>query len=231
LAQWCGEGSDINQSLAYRAVPWIGIHGAHLKRTKQRTLFLFLSFFGLLVITYMFYGTCYNTWFDYFYNNRPILRNEGDLYYPYLEMIELLTLIFIRTRISIGYFPKIITILNVLYLYYCFINFYPFSGLASAVLCFISMAIFFLFLKLYELPALEWNPFSFHTPAPNNTRQVYVETLRSRFSLGFDIWSVLFPPAFRSEFEPEEQNEIGIEVEPIQFDFSDAAQEEQVNNN
>lgn len=191
-------------------------------------MFLFFAFFGFLAVTYIFYGTCYNAWSSIFFSHRPTLRNEGDLYYPYIELIELVTLIFIRTRMSIAYFPKIITVMNVVYLYYCFTNFYPFASLAAGVLCFSSMAIFFLFLRLFEFQALGWNPFAFHTPGGNNTRQVYTETLRSRFSLGFDLWSVFCPPSFRSEFGPQEQGEIGVEVEPIQFDFSDSVGEVQV---
>ena len=174
-----------------------------------------------IIITYVFYGSCFSVWEKFFCFNRPSVISDGPLYYPYLELLELMILIYIRTRISLYYFPKIISIINVIYLYYWFTNFFPFAGLATALLCSLTLVIFLIFIKIFELPTRDWNPFSLHTPSLNNTRQAYIETLRSNFSLGFDIWSLFYAPSFRTEFNSEEQFEISTDVEPIQFDFSE----------
>eukprot|EP00826_Nyctotherus_ovalis_P014892 TRINITY_DN1418_c0_g4_i6.p1 TRINITY_DN1418_c0_g4~~TRINITY_DN1418_c0_g4_i6.p1 ORF type:complete len:370 (-),score=15.87 TRINITY_DN1418_c0_g4_i6:162-1271(-) len=228
LANFCGNSSEVGQALVHRAVSWIGVHASNLARTKRTSLYLIVAFFGYLILIYGFYGASFNVWEYFFCDGRPMVRNEGTLYYPYLELMELLVLVFVRTRISLCYFPKFITLINVLFLYYHFTNFFPFLGLATDVLLFLTMSIFFLFMRFFELPGVGWNPFSLHASSANNPRQAYSAVFRSDFSLGFDLRSLFLPPRLRSDFAPEEQTELGSEVEPIQFDFSSAPEEVRV---
>ena len=92
-------------------------------------------------------------------------QSVNDLYFGYVNLIEFVTFIFIRTRSSIKFFPKMITILNITFLVY--INSYPYAAMYQylAVLQFTSLAIFFYFIKEFEQPAMmHWNPFDIFTP-------------------------------------------------------------------
>jgi hypothetical protein len=51
-------------------------------------------------------------------------RGINDIYFFYVNVMEFLTLIFIRTRSSIKYFSKFITILNIAFLFYINSYFY-----------------------------------------------------------------------------------------------------------
>lgn len=228
LANVCGNATEFGQALVHRAVAWIGVHASYLARTKRNSVYLIVAFFGCLMLTYGCYGPSVGIWEYLFCGDRPSVRNEATVYYTYLELMEMLVLVFIRTRISLCYFPKIFTLINVLFLYYHFTNFFPFLGLATNVLFFFAMAIFFLFVRLFELPGLGRNPFSPHTVSEHNPRQAYSAVLRSRYSLGFDLYSLFLPLRLRSDFAPEEQTEVGSEVEPIQFDFSGVPEEDGV---
>ncbi len=210
----------MSPNVVYRAVPWVGIYEANLERTRRADKYLVLSYIFFLTITYLFYGACFTVWNQLFFDGRPLAVGDSQNYYPYLEIVELFLLVFVRTRVSIMYFPKVITVLNVLYLFYVYCNFFPFSGLSVGALTCCSMLVFVLFLKYFELPAAQWNPFGPHTPSANNPRQAYIPTPQARFSLGFDLWSLFYAPTLRSGFGPEEQTEVGTEAEPIQFDFS-----------
>jgi len=216
----CIQENRVNQQIAYRAMPWLGMHASNLRRTNRSNTFLHLAFLYFLLITYMFYGECYAVWANMFSGYFSTLSIDSQGYYPYVEFLELSMLVFIRSRISIKYFPKIMTILNVLYLFYCYTGLFPYAFLAILLLSSASLVVFLLFLKYFELPMTEANPFAFHTPSANNPRQAYMHTLHSRFSLGFDLWSIFYIPSFRSEFTPDEQTEIGTEAEPTQFNFS-----------
>ncbi len=200
-------------------MPWIGVYEASMQRSRRSDKYLLISYVCFLMLAYLFYGVCFSVWDQLFFSGRPLAIGDTQNYYPYLEIVELFLIVFVRTRISILYFPKVVTILNVVYLFYVYCNFYPFSGLAVAALTFSSLTAFILFLLFFEQPATQWNPFAPHTPALNNPRQAYIPVPQSRFSLGFDLWSLFYAPVMRSAFSAEEQTEVGAEAEPIQFDF------------
>jgi len=208
--------------MVYRTMPWIGIYASNLRRTRRTNIYLLLAFFCFLVLFLILPEIDLIIWELLFRSNDPLQIEEVLQYYFYLLLMESLILIFARTRISIYYLPKLITIMNVLTLYYCFISFFPFFHLAFNLLFLFACSLILLFMRLFELSGTEWNPFSLHAPGINNPRQVYIHTARSTFSISFDLYSLFMPVRLRSEFDPEEQREIGAAVNPIQFDFSNS---------
>ncbi len=182
---------------------------------------LIWSFLLYTLVLYEFYTFFFVVWTDYLFDFAGFTTTQLIAYYTYYEFIEIFVLLFARTRITIRYFPRIITVLNVVYLAYYFTYFYPFSSEALLSLVTASLMVCAGFLLWCECPAQEWNPFAPYTPTERNPRQAYTRVLQSEFSLNTSLISLLTPPAFRSEFDPEER--VCIDADDygnILFDFS-----------
>jgi hypothetical protein len=89
-----------------------------------------------------------------------------EAYFFSIFVLEFVTILFIRTRSSIKYFPKFITLINIWFLFYCNSYFYGVMYEAySFIFCF-SMFIFVFFVKYWELESQNnWNPFGNLTPS------------------------------------------------------------------
>lgn len=213
-------GVRYRRDIAYSSVPWIGIYAAHLLRsgkTDSYLLFAFVCFFGFAIL---FYYVADYLWIDVFQKSGPISSTKGGGYVLYCLIMELLVMIFARTRISIKYLPKLLTIFNIIFLCYVYTYFFPFTGNAVNILMGISYSTILLFIILYENPAILWNSFGQYTPTIFNPRQAYIPVPLMSYSIGFDLWTLFYPPAFRSEFSETEQNTIVNQVELMQFDFT-----------
>lgn len=106
-------------------MPHIGALAAHLDRRNSSKIWLVFTFLGCLICFYFMFGSCYFYWTLLLF---PSLSASGinDLYFFYVNMVEFVVFLFIRTRSSIKYFPKLITLLNLCFLLY--INSYVYSA-------------------------------------------------------------------------------------------------------
>lgn len=91
---------------------------------------------------------------------RTFASGINDFYFVYFNAIEFMFFIFVRTRLSLNYVAKMLTISNVIFLFY--FNSYMYAAqyqmlyLNSAL----SLLIFALFIHIAEGPAMrDWNPF------------------------------------------------------------------------
>lgn len=123
-------------------------------------------------------------------------------YFFYINYIELLTFIFIRTRSSIKYFPKLITVANMTFLMYINSQMYAAQKEALVVLNNVSLLLFFFFMINFEIDAVKhWNPFGSYTPSINNPRCAYHNVSQSsQWSIGFDVLSIFTPVRFKEYF-------------------------------
>ena len=109
----------------YRASPHIGVQAAFLDRRGSSKKPLILAFFLCLLCFYCMYGSCYFLWQAIVF---PSMYSSGipDVYFFYFNMIEFASLFFVRTRSSIKYLPKLLTIANVIFIFY--INSYQYAA-------------------------------------------------------------------------------------------------------
>jgi len=110
-------------------------------------------------------------------------------YFFYVNYLELFTLVFIRTRSSIKYFAKNITIANMIYLVY--VNSHMYAAQREGLLLLISYSVTVLayFLYNFECEAItKWNPYGTYTPSELSPRCAY-QTIECgpSFSTSFDI--------------------------------------------
>lgn len=135
--------------MVYRTMPQIGAQAAHLDRRGLSKFGLIGSFLWCLMIFYFMYGSCYFMWTCMIF---PSAFSPGinDIYFFYINMIEFLSFFFVRTRCTIKYLPKIITMINVSFIFY--VNSYFFAASYEA-LSFMSLLTFFvimIFIKYIE---------------------------------------------------------------------------------
>lgn len=135
----------------YRASPHIGAQAAYLDRRGTSKVNLVCSFFGCLVCFYFMYASCYFMWTQLVFPN-ILASGINDIYFFYINLMEFASLFFIRTRSTIKYLPKYLTILNVIFIFY--INSYMYSAQYEmySVISHISIALFLFFIIAYEIP-------------------------------------------------------------------------------
>lgn len=101
-------------------------------------------------------------------------RTLDDLYFFLSNFIEFTYFIFIRTRLSLKYYPKVVTLINLVFFVY--INSYMYSAQLQMVKLLIWLNVLLLITVIleFEMPALkDWNPFDPNTPSAQRPRIGY----------------------------------------------------------
>ena len=185
----------------YQQLGSTGAEAAYLDRNQKSKSGLIFSLVCSMIIYYGMFISCNGAWTLLAFNNTysGMVHEE---YFFYVNYIELLSFLFIRTRSSIKYFPKLITISNMTFLMYVNSQMYAAQKEALVVLNNVSLLLFFCFVIRYEIDAVKnWNPFGTYTPSINNTRCAYHNVVQSsQWSIGFDVLSLFTPVRFKEHF-------------------------------
>ena len=103
--------------MIYQSMGGIGALSAYLDRMRKSKIFVFASIFLILCIYYLMYLSCYQFW-TFMTFNSSFSGSLNDGYFFYVNLMELGSFIFIRTRSSIKYLPKFLSIGNLMFLMY-----------------------------------------------------------------------------------------------------------------
>lgn len=184
----------------------IGAEAAHLERNGQSKRQMLMCLTLTLFMFYFMQTSCYYLWTHLMF---PITFPGAinDMYFGYSNLLEFFVFIFVRTRLSIKYCAKFLTIINLVFLMY--INSYMYGAMNQifSLLFGTTCVIFFSFLLYCELPAInDWNPFDENTPRNQSPRIGYQLVLDdTNFGTGFYLWHVFLPPRGRDTFTLAEQ--------------------------
>lgn len=145
--------SERNTQIIYHSMGIIGAQIADLHRNKKSQIFFVVAVMTGLFLTYYVQTCCYYVWLILMFPS-TFAGNLNDLYFFYSNLVEFTFFIFIRTRLSLKYYPKVVTLLNLVFLVY--INSYLYSAqfqifqliIATNVLVFATV------LLEFEVPAL-----------------------------------------------------------------------------
>ena len=204
----CGNMGGIDQNARvniYRAFPWIGIYlYALLVNGHRKQSHVILAFVCLIIIFYCLYLSAIFIWSALlFYKSLPKGLDEN--FYGFIAGLEFATLLFIRTRSSIKWFP-VLTLLPIMcFLYYVQYTAYGFYNIALYLMMTVCLSILGYHLAAFEVPALLWNPFYHYTPSVDSPRTLY----NPLFSLSWyhdlpQLWTMFYPLFGRSTFtEPQ----------------------------
>ena len=178
-----------------------GAMSAFLDRNGRSKGVLFVAVLLTLMIYYVMYMACYNFW-TFMAFNSTFSGALNDSYFFYINTMEMLSFLFVRTRSNIKYFPKYLTIGNMMFLMYINSYMYPSQKEALGILQNFSLMFFFYFMLHYEYDAINnWNPYGSWTPSETNPRCGYHNVIASsEYSIGFDIFSMAYPLRFRETF-------------------------------
>ena len=152
---------------------FIGAYSAHLDRQGASKKTFLMGLFSTLLVFYFMQSSCYFFWTQLMFPD-AFPGNINDNYFAYSNFLEFFVFIFIRTRTSIKFCAKFITIPNIIFLFY--INSYMYAAqLAFFNMHFwLTIAICFAFLEFFEVPAMQdWNPFNESTPRYTSPRVGY----------------------------------------------------------
>lgn len=191
----------VQRRIIYQSMGNIGALSAYFDRNRRNKCLIYFAVVTILMVYYLMYLASYSLW-TFMAFQGPYSGSLNDSYFFYMNSVELLSFIFIRTRSSIKYLPKYLTIANLIFLMYTNSYMYPCQFEALGVLQNFSYFLFLYFLKNFEYEALEnWSPFGFYTPSEHNPRTGYHHVfLGSEYQYGFDIFSMGFPLRFREAF-------------------------------
>jgi hypothetical protein len=103
--------------MIYQQMGDIGAISAYLDRNGMSKGWLFFALITGMSMYYLMYMSCYTMW-TFMAFNTSFAGFLNQAYFFYINTIELMSFLFVRTRSSIKYLPKMITICNVMFLMY-----------------------------------------------------------------------------------------------------------------
>lgn len=159
-------GFERNRATIYHSMGVLGAEMANYDRNSKSKVLFCVSLFTMLNVAYFIQTCTFYIWMRLvFPSTFPAV--VSDMYFAYLNLMELVWLIFGRTRLTLKYYPKITTLYNLLFLVY--FNSYSYAASAQLLMTIICLDITTVlwFLKNCELPGMKlWNPFDLNTPSP-----------------------------------------------------------------
>ena len=185
----------------YSSLNFTGAQVAYLQRNNLGYMFVLLGLFAVCIFFYSTHLASYKMWTSLVFSG-AFSSNINDAYYLYMNWTELVAFMFLRTRSSIKYAPKFITISNLSFLYYVNSYMYPAETEALLALNLLTLAIYMFFIVRYEMRALvEWNQCGSYTPSETNPRCAYHHVLASLdYVYGFELFSLFMPLRFVEHF-------------------------------
>jgi hypothetical protein len=108
----------------YQSMGDIGAISAHFDRHGWSKRPIYMAFLGMMIVYYLMYIACYSVWTKIGFNS-TFSSGLNDGYFFYINLTELLTYLFVRTRSSIKYLPKFVLMANMMFLMYINSFMYP----------------------------------------------------------------------------------------------------------
>ncbi|CAD8184833.1 unnamed protein product [Paramecium pentaurelia] len=184
-----------------RAFPWIGLYLNILDRTQRSKKQLIIAFALMLFLIYFIYLSSIIIG-SYLLFKAQVPFGLEDNFFGLITVNEFASLLFLRTRSSLYFVPKFTIIYYYLFLWYVRSTNYGFYSLAMLSLSYACFGTFCLFIFLYEIPSLGWNPLSYYTPTLDRPRCYYLPV----FSMNWvndlpQLWSMFYPLYGRRYFQ------------------------------
>jgi len=117
--------SPAQLAIIYQQMGAIGAYAAYLDRQGKSKLPYIMGLLATLLVFYFMQTSCQFLWTQILFPD-PFAGHLNDLYFAYSNFLEFFVFIFIRTRSSIKYCAKYLTLANVAFLFY--INSYMYAA-------------------------------------------------------------------------------------------------------
>ena len=209
---WCMtlfRASENTRMILFYAFPWVG-QPAFTLRSSQKGIFpLVLSFFLMLLVFYLMYTCTYTLWtpliLGYTYPFELI-----DKVYSTFNILEFYSLIFVRTKKSVLWFPRIIGLIMCSFFIYRRNNFYPFMNTYFSGVIYLCCAVMTMNAALVEKPIVVNEGPSYESP-----RLVYQPIFNRNNTALPEIWTVFYAVAGRGAFTEQQMSSIYPRQGPV----------------
>lgn len=165
-----------------------------------------MAFLAMVIIFYTLYISCIMLWNSILFNF-SYKRGVDQNFYGFIIILEFFSMLFIRTRTSLRYYPPMIFFWLFVYLFYVNFNAYAMFGPAFLALIFLILTTLTGFLAFLEVPALSWNPSFHYTPSIHKPRCLFFPMFNLSWFYDLpQIWTFFYPLHGRSTFTPAEMS-------------------------
>lgn len=210
LSQNFGSGR-MSMGVLIRSFPWIGVHVEVLRRVGRPLTPYFRSQFIFLFIQSFAYLSCNLAWRFILYRQSTPDGFEERIF-SWCSVIELFSLIFVRSTSSTLVFPKLSTGCMVYLHFYVFCSLYPFHLLAYSVCTATCGYIMIYCLNHFEEHALRADPFAYTTPTAAHPRSSYMPQLSPSWTTeAAPLWTMFYPPEHPDVYPEEAMRSISNE--------------------
>ena len=158
----------------------------------------------MLVVSYVLILALYIFW-RWVYGVGLFPSVYSDTYFILVCYMEMLSILLLRTRISIKYSPKLIGFVNLVYLTYLDVYTVPAALESSLGIIFLNIAILCHFARFHELTAVNMAASNQFIPSYINPRLAYIPIEVGTFHLMPPIWSLVYPPSFLQSFSSDDR--------------------------
>ena len=197
--------SHAPRMMLYYSFPWIGQPAYALQQSGRSPTPVISSFVYMLLTLYFMYACCYLMWTPMIFGH-VFPKGIDDDFYTFVSFVEFFSLIYVRTKESVVFFPRVTGLFILVFFMYRFNHFYGFLNLAFKAMVFLTIAAVALTLRLYESKAIDpLLPNSDDSLSSDNVRQVY-HAVFSRSTGGElpELWSLFYPVSTRDQFTEAE---------------------------
>ncbi|CAD8075217.1 unnamed protein product [Paramecium primaurelia] len=197
------QNEDIQAQALVGAFPWVGQYLTILNRNhklKQELLNAFIQMLILFYLVYFFQFSGYSGSIQLFAKSYP--RGLSENFFSSFLLNEFVSIIFLRTRSSLYFVPKYITLTYLLFIYYFESTIYGYYNLAFQICIFSQFAIISIFVLQFEIAALEWSTISPYTPSFDRPRVLYCPMFNMNWVNDIPtLWTMFFPLCGRRFFQ------------------------------
>ena len=197
--------SHAPRMMLYYSFPWIGQPAYALQQSGRSPTPVISSFVYMLLTLYFMYACCYLMWTPMIFGH-VFPKGIDDDFYTFVSFVEFFNLIYVRTKESVVFFPRVTGTLILVFFMYRFNHFYGFLNLAFRATVFFTITAVALTLRLYESKAVDpLLPNSEDSLSNDNVRQVYHAVFtRSTGGELPELWSLFYPVSTRDQFTDAE---------------------------
>ena len=114
-----------SRAIVYHSMGLIGAQMAYYDSVRKSKLMFCFSVCICLTLTYFVQTCCFFIWSKVVFP-RTYPNGLGDLYFAYLNFFEFSWFLFARSRLTLKFYPKMVTILNIAFFVY--INSYAYAA-------------------------------------------------------------------------------------------------------
>jgi hypothetical protein len=205
LQTCCGfcDRNENTQLMMFYSFPWIGQSLYALRNSGRRSAELLTAYFTMFLTFYFMYACCYFVWTLMVFSH---ILPEGldDNFFTLINMLEFFSLVFLRSKRSIAYFPRAVACSVLLFMLYRLNHFYGFLVWAFLALLFFTVALMCAVIGYFEYSAF----YSLSRPPTYDAPRLTYQALLRSTTTSPELWTIFYPTHSATEFNAREMQQV-----------------------